>query len=244
MCAETAGKSTVIRGLPAKSFMRESDFQRFIIQTLWDINEKTCFVFIQSDPQGQDEWRRRFRSEPQDWDVDTLYDDFEPMLLALLARGTEVKPYVADTIAELRRRGYCIGSTTGYTNIMMKSVVKAAAAQGYEADFWITPDSVSGFGRPYPYMIFRNMEHFKWQQTSQVLKVGDTVTDILEGKHAGVKTAGIVVGSSVMGLSREEYDRLTEGERQAACEQARAVYEEAGADYVLHDIRDILSIAE
>ena len=28
---------------------------------------------------------------------------------------------------------------------------------------------------------------------------------------------------------------MTEGERQAACEQARAVYEEAGADYVLHD---------
>ena len=195
-------------------------------------------------PRIRGEWRRRFRSEPQDWDVDTLYDDFEPMLLSLLARGTEVKPYVVDTIAELRCRGYQIGSTTGYTNIMMKSVVKAAAAQGYEADFWITPDSVSGFGRPYPYMIFRNMEHFKWQQTSRVLKVGDTVTDILEGKHAGVKTAGILVGSSVMGMSREEYDSLTEDERQTACEQARAVYEEAGADYVLHDIRDILSIAE
>ena len=47
-----------------------------------------------------------------------------------------------------------------------------------------------------------------------------------------------------MGMSREEYDSLTEDERQTACEQARAVYEEAGADYVLHDIRDILSIAE
>ena len=35
------------------------------------------------------------------------------------------------------------------------------------------------------------------------VEVGDTVTDILEGKHAGVKTAGIVVGSSVMGLSRK-----------------------------------------
>lgn len=195
-------------------------------------------------PRIHEAWRRRFRSEPQDWDVDMLYDDFEPMLLHLLAQGTEVKPYVAETAAELRRRGYQIGSTTGYTNIMMKSVVKSAASQGYEADFWITPDSVSGFGRPYPYMIFRNMDHFKWQQTERVLKVGDTVTDILEGKHAGVKTAGIIVGSSAMGLSRSEYDALTAEEKAAACDRTRRIYEQAGADYIFHDIRDILSIAE
>lgn len=30
--------------------------------------------------------------------------------------------------------------------------------QGYAPDFWISPDGVGGRGRPYPYMIFANMQ--------------------------------------------------------------------------------------
>lgn len=42
------------------------------------------------------------------------------------------------------------------------------------------------------------------------MKVGDTVSDILEGKNAGLVTVGILEGSSVMGLTQEEYEALSE----------------------------------
>lgn len=42
----------------------------------------------------------------------------------------------------------------------------------------MTPDSTNSNGRPYPYMIYRNMEALKLVDTSTVVKVGDTNSDI------------------------------------------------------------------
>ena len=42
------------------------------------------------------------------------------------------------------------------------------------------------------------------------LKVGDTIADIKEGVNAGIDTVGIIEGSSLMGLSQEEYEALSE----------------------------------
>ncbi len=41
---------------------------------------------------------------------------------------------------------------------MMDVVVPNALKKGYGPDFYITPDGTNSFGRPYPYMIYRNME--------------------------------------------------------------------------------------
>ncbi len=195
-------------------------------------------------PEIKKAWTEKYGAAPTDSDVNRLYARFEPMVLKVLARGVELKPYVCDTIDTLRGRGYKMGSTTGFNDAMMALVVPSARAQGYEPDYWVTPDSTDGKGRPYPYMIFLNMMHFGWSETGKVLKVGDTVADIEEGKHAGCKTAGIVVGSSVMGLTRAEYEALSEEEKKAAEERTAEVYKKAGADYILHDIRDLLDLAE
>ena len=91
-------------------------------------------------------------------------------------------------------------------------------------------------------MIFRNMEILRASSVSNVIKVGDTVADIQEGKNAGVTTVGIVEGSSVMGLSRNEYEALDDNGRLERCRRAEAIYEEAGADYIIKDMRGLLDI--
>ncbi len=53
---------------------------------------------------------------------------------------------------------------------MMEIVTKGAKEQGYAPDFWITPNSVSNCGRPYPYMIFRNMEALKVSHVKHCVK--------------------------------------------------------------------------
>ena len=45
---------------------------------------------------------------------------------------------------------------------MMQVVVPKAKELGYEPDCWFSPDSTGGMGRPYPYMIFRNMEELTY----------------------------------------------------------------------------------
>ena len=143
---------------------------------------------------------------------------------------------------KLREMGLKIGSTTGYTDEMMALVVPKAAELGYAPDCWFSPDSTNKKGRPYPYMIFRNMEKLELKDVSRVMKVGDTVADILEGKNAGMVTVGILEGSSVMGLTQEEYEALTPKAREAADKKAEQTYLEAGADYVMKDIRGILDL--
>ncbi len=45
-----------------------------------------------------------------------------------------------------------------------------------------TSEDVEGYGRPFPYMIHKNMQYFKNKSVDEVIKVGDTVSDIQEGK--------------------------------------------------------------
>lgn len=164
----------------------------------------------------------------------------EKKILENVPRFTDVKPYVTETVETLRGMGIKIGSTTGYTDEMMEIVAAAAATKGYKPDCWFSPDSVDCKGRPNPYMIFRNMQFLGLTDVRRVMKVGDTVSDIREGKNAGLFTVGVIEGSSAMGLSREEFKALSPKEKEERSQQVRQMYMEAGADAVVMDIRGVL----
>ncbi len=185
-------------------------------------------------------WMEKYGRAAEDSDADRLYASFQPSLMAILDQYAGPKPYVTETINKIREKGIKIGSTTGYTDSMMSVVVPKAAEMGYAPDCWFSPDSTEGKGRPYPYMIFKNMQALGVSSTDKVIKVGDTVSDILEGKNAGVFTIGILEGSSVMGLSEEEYAALSEEEKAEKLSAAEKKYRDAGADAVVRDIRGVL----
>ena len=104
------------------------------------------------------EWKRVHGHEATEEAVDAVYAQFEPKLFSILDQYAAPKPFAVETAAKLREMGVKIGSTTGYTDAMMNIVAPKAAQQGYAPDFWISPDGVGGRGRPYPYMIFANMQ--------------------------------------------------------------------------------------
>lgn len=106
-------------------------------------------------------------------------------------------------------------------------------------DVWFSPDSTGQKGRPYPYMIFRNMEALGLMDVCRVIKVGDTVSDIREGKNAGVLSAGIVTGSSEMGLSLEEFEVLSPEEREEQCRRTEEKFLAAGADRVYRTLNEL-----
>ena len=185
-------------------------------------------------------WEEKQGRKWTEEDVQRVYELSESKILEIVHNYAEPKPYVVETVKKLREMGLKIGSTTGYTDEMMALVVPKAAELGYAPDCWFSPDSTNKKGRPYPYMIFRNMEKLELKDVSRVMKVGDTVSDILEGKNAGLVTVGILEGSSVMGLTQEEYEALSPEEREAAGKKAEQTYLEAGADYVVRDVRGVL----
>lgn len=190
----------------------------------------------------QKKWKEIHGQSWTEEDVHAIYRIMEVKTLEILPGFADVKPHVKDTVAELRERGIKIGSTTGYTDEMMEIVVPAAKKNGYEPDLWVSPNSVGNMGRPYPYMIFKNMETLGVSSVKKVIKVGDTVADIKEGKNAGVTSVGVIEGSSVMGLTKAEYDALSPAERMAECRRVSEIYKEAGADYVIKDISGLLEL--
>ena len=189
-------------------------------------------------------WEEKYGKAWTETDVKKIYELSEKKILEIVDQFAEPKPYVKETIEELRKMGLKIGSTTGYTDEMMEIVVPAAKEAGYEPDCWFSPDSVGKLGRPYPYMIFKNMQALKLKDVSKVMKVGDTVADIKEGKNAGMVSVGIVEGSSVMGLTEEEYNTLPEEVKEALYHKVAGTYYAAGADHVVRDIRDILHLVK
>ncbi len=191
-----------------------------------------------------DAWKQQHGKAWGTADIETIYSHFEPELLSTLTSYTKVKPGVVETTAKLRSMGFKIGSTTGYTDTMMKIVVQAAAAQGYQPDCWFSPDATGGMGRPYPYMIFKNMMELKLSDVKRVVKVGDTVSDIKEGKAAGVWSVGVIDGSSVMGLNEEQFNALSDAEKTARREHVRQVFAEAGADYSIQDMTELPNVLQ
>ncbi len=177
-----------------------------------------------------------------DSDVDAMHEKFAANLMKILHQFSQPKDYVIETMEKLRTLGIKIGSTTGYTDDMMAIVTAEAKKQGYEPDCYFSPDSTNHIGRPYPYMIFKNMEKFQMSDVRKVMKVGDTISDIKEGKNAGVFTVGVIEGSSEMGLTKEEYEALPEEEKDEKIKTVTEKYLAAGADAVVQDIRGVLDL--
>jgi phosphonoacetaldehyde hydrolase len=189
-------------------------------------------------------WEERYGRPFNEQDVKNLYAEFEPALMESLEDYTNPLPGVVETVEVLRKQGLKIGSTTGYTATMMDVVVPHALKNGYGPDYYVTPDDTNGIGRPYPYMIFRNMEQLKLSAPWKVVKVGDTIADIQEGVNAGVWSVGVVIGSSEMGLSLTEYNALAQADQEAIIEKTARLFKEKGADFTIRTMYELPELIE
>ena len=190
------------------------------------------------------EWERVYGRGFTEEDVKEIYQLSEKLILDILKDYSKPKPYVLETVAALRERDIKIGSTTGYNDEMMEIVKKAASEKGYTPDACFTPDSTNKVGRPYPYLIFQNMMALNIKSVDAVIKVGDTVADIMEGHNAGVTTVGIMEGSSVLGYSEAEYGLLTDEEKTRAKTKAAEIFKNCGADYVLDNMDGLIGLID
>ncbi len=195
-------------------------------------------------PRISAEWAKLKGKEFTEADVDAVYEKSEAAILAAVENYADPKDYVLDAIADLRARGIKIGSTTGYTKEMMDIVIPKAKENGYSPDYCFTSNDVGGCGRPYPFMIFRNMEAMKISGVDAVVKVGDTVSDIKEGKTAGVLTVGIIEGSSALGLSKAEFEALSREDKAAHTKRVIDTYNKAGADYIINNMSELGAIID
>jgi phosphonoacetaldehyde hydrolase len=182
-----------------------------------------------SIPELAKQWRVTQGRSWNESDIERIYrDDYMPLQMEAVAGHDCLISGLLPVVDSLRSIGVKIATTTGYFREAARLVFDSATRQGYVRDLDILPDEVSS-GRPAPWMIFKAMETLGVFPPSAVLKVGDTLADIEEGRNAGVWSIGVIASSSEVGLSETAWASLTERERRSIVVEIRAKFERAGA---------------
>jgi len=114
------------------------------------------------------------------------------------------KEGVSDTFRRLKANGIRVAVDTGFdreiTNVILKRV---GWVENQLIDASVSSDEVPN-GRPHPDLVFKAMQLTEVSDVKAVAKVGDTISDLMEGNNAG---CGMVVGVTSGAFSR---DRLAQ----------------------------------
>ena len=141
---------------------------------------------------------------------------FKQAILDRLNDFTEA-PSLELVLTVLRSRGVIVGVGTGLPEDLFEVIFHHLKWERFQFDFIGIAERI-GEGRPHPKMIFDMLEVFPVPHRG-FLKVGDTVSDVLEGKNAGVVTAAVLSGT-----------------------QSEEKLLEAKPDYVIHSLDEVLSL--
>lgn len=138
--------------------------------------------------------------------IDRIHSYFKKELLEFYQNSPEVKPADnAETVfTEVRKLGIVIALNTGFSRDVANVIVNRFQ--------WLTNGLIDDLiasnevekGRPWPNMINALMKRAGIVYPTDVLKVGDTVIDILEGRNAGCR---YVVGITSGTTTREDLEK-------------------------------------
>ena len=94
----------------------------------------------------------------------------------------------------IREKGIKVTLNTGYNKNIQSSIIDKLGMDDFIDDY-ISSEEVPK-GRPYPYMIYKLMERNDVKSANEVIKIGDTKNDILEGINAKCKASvGVLTGA-------------------------------------------------
>lgn len=191
----------------------------------------------------QKQWFAEYGKFPNEEDVTELYSQLEPALTKIVEKYSEPITGAVELIESLKDQGIKVGSTTGYVAEMMNAILPIASVHGLQPDAVVNSSDVSS-GRPFPWMIYRNCEIMNIFPLNRMVKIGDTVADIHEGKNAGMWTIGLSKSGNEVGLSLQE----TESADPAWLTEKIAIAKEkllnAGADFVIEGVWDCWPVLE
>ncbi len=194
-------------------------------------------------PAVVDQWRRINGRAPAEADVDRLYADTVPMMIAAVARHADPIPGALEAVDRFRAMGLKIGSCTGYTRSMLEVLAAAARQKGYAPEAMVCASDVPA-GRPAPFMCYLNAVDLNVYPMAAMAKIGDTVADIQEGRNAGMWTIGVIRCGNEIGLPQAELEQMDPEELRRRMDTVARSFRDAGAHYVAEDLGDCVPILE
>ena len=184
-------------------------------------------------------WKETHGRDWRDEDVGEMYEKlFKPLQLEVIRDYSKLIPGTLETVKWLRDRGIKIGSTTGYFKEAAQANLEEAKQQGYEPDSSFCSDDVPA-GRPYPWMVMRNMLKTHIFPPAAVVKVDDTVVGVEEGLNAGTWGVGVSKTGTLVGLNEQEIKSANPDALRLRIDSANDKLRRSGAHYVIEEIREL-----
>ena len=196
-------------------------------------------------PEISHRWKEIKGKDPDQGDVDAMFEDFVPMQLDCLRQYTDLLPGVAEVVQRLQKQGIKIGSTTGFVRSMVDILEEDAKKQGYVPDASVAGDEVEHGARPKPFMVYKNLDMMDVHPIQSVIKVDDTVSGIGEALEAGCWGVGVSLYSNYMDVdSLADAESLSDEEMARRLDHTNEILQKAGAHYVIDSLADIEPVIE
>lgn len=186
-------------------------------------------------PNIRSEWSAITGRNPGEAEVSALFAEFGPLQMKIITQHSQLIDGVAEVVKSWQEHGLRIGTTTGYTRAMLTPVLIQASEGGFQPDASVCPDEV-GSGRPAPWMLLKNAQLLDAYPPTACVKIGDTISDIEEGRNAGMWTIALTRTGNLIGLDQEQWAQLPTAAKQAQLKNAENTLLDAGADFVAEDL--------
>ena len=149
---------------------------------------------------------------------DGVYHDFLHELESNLSSISEIDG-ATELFRHLKSKDIYVGVGSGFPMQVVQAIVSQLGWLDQGLLDYVGSAEQIGVGRPNPKMIHDAMQQLGITDGSKVLKIGDTVVDVQEGKNAGAWTVAVLTGS-----------------------QTEAQLRAAEPDYTLSSIRELTTL--
>ncbi len=158
-------------------------------------NKIHLYQFLIARSQGQNIDFKDFEKiqDPQTYDLaKKVFDRYEELMIAHYRTEVREVEGASDTFRWCHDHGIKVATDTGFHGKITEAIMDGLGwVRDGLVDCSVHVQCVSGErGRPAPFMIFYAMEKLDIQSVYEVIKIGDTPADMLEGRNAGCR--GIV----------------------------------------------------
>ena len=123
-----------------------------------------------------------------------IYRDFVQELESNLRHVSEIDG-ASETFQYLKSRGIFVGVGSGFPARVVEAIVSQLGWRENGLVDYVGSAEQVGVGRPNPKMIHDAMQQLGVTKPQKVVKIGDTIVDIQEGKNADVWTIAVLTGS-------------------------------------------------
>ena len=151
--------------------------------------------------------------------LDDMFKDFKTSLNSHLININKEIPDTTEIFHWLKSRGIKIAVGSGFPHDVVLALVEKLGWKNLVQ--YVSSAEQEGHSRPHPSLIHSAMKYCSVTENRNVLKVGDTVMDIEEGKNAGCWTVAVLTGT-----------------------QTESTLKQSNPDYIINSVADLSQVLE